>query len=230
MCQSGASIASCRFRPRSTWRRKTWSAHCSCWSPPGVPAGEPRLAVAQHEARRERRPRPLARRERRRETLLEPEHLRAGAERPAERRDHRRALQPAAARRRRDQVAEPVGDVEVHGVAARRLAGAERRRGAATSDGSRAERPAAARRLRPRRSARGARRRIRARGAGRAAHRRRRSSRPGPRTRASRTRSSRARARLRLIAPTSNPSSSASCCSPAGPCPHAPVLQTVRPR
>ena len=34
---SGASIASCRFMPRSTWRRRTWSAHCSCWSPPGVP-------------------------------------------------------------------------------------------------------------------------------------------------------------------------------------------------
>ena len=24
-------------RPRSTWRRKACSAHCSCWSPPGVP-------------------------------------------------------------------------------------------------------------------------------------------------------------------------------------------------
>ena len=37
MWKSGASIASCRFSPRSTWRRKTCSAHCSCWSPPGVP-------------------------------------------------------------------------------------------------------------------------------------------------------------------------------------------------
>ena len=41
--------------------------------------------------------------------------------------DRRRALQPAAARRRRDEVAEAVRDVEVDGVAARRLAGAERR-------------------------------------------------------------------------------------------------------
>src|SRR4051794_34355227 len=48
----------------------------------GRPPREPRLAVAQCEARRQRRPRPLARRERRRQPLLEPEHLRARAERP----------------------------------------------------------------------------------------------------------------------------------------------------
>ena len=70
----------------------------------------------------------LPRRERARQARLEPEHLRARAERPAELRDHGRALQPAAARRRRDEVAEAVGDVEVHGVAARRLAGADRGR------------------------------------------------------------------------------------------------------
>ena len=59
-----------------------------------------------------------------RRALLEPEHLRTRPERPAERRDDRRALQPAAARRRRDQVPEAVGDVEVDGAAAR-LAGAD---------------------------------------------------------------------------------------------------------
>ena len=116
----------------------------------GSAVREPRLAAAQHEPGRERRARSRARLERRRQTLLEPEHLRARAERPAERRDHRRALQPAARRRRREEVAEAVGDVEVHGVAARRLSDAQwhrvtrrvvasgggRARGAAPSDAS----------------------------------------------------------------------------------------------
>ena len=110
---------------------------------------EPRLAAAQHEPRRERRPRPRARHERRREPLLEPEHLRARAERPAERRDRRRALEPAAGRRRREEVAEPVGDVEVHGVAARRLADAERQRVARRATASAAGRGRAAARPRP---------------------------------------------------------------------------------
>ena len=63
--------------------------------------------------------------------FLEPEHLRAAAEAEAEFRDHRRGLQPAAGRRRRDHVAGLVDDVEMHGVAAHlaeaadgRLAGA----------------------------------------------------------------------------------------------------------
>ena len=53
------------------------------------------------------------------------------AERPAEGGDHGRALQPATARGRGDDVAEAVRDVEMHGVAARRLAGARDRDGLA---------------------------------------------------------------------------------------------------
>ena len=85
------------------------------------------LAAAQHERRRERRARPLARLERVRQPLGEPEHLRARAEAEAEAGDDRGAVQPAAARGRRDEVAVAVGDVEVAGVARqaeRRLAGA----------------------------------------------------------------------------------------------------------
>ena len=87
-------------------------------------------AVAKREPGRERRPRPGARGERGRQALLEPEHLRAGAERPAERRDHRRAVQPPAARGGRDHVAPAVDRVQVHGVAARRLAATGRHEGA----------------------------------------------------------------------------------------------------
>ena len=61
--------------------------------------------------------------------FLEPEHLRPRPERPPERGDHGRALEPAAARRRGDEVAEAVRDVEVDGVAPRRLSGADSRRG-----------------------------------------------------------------------------------------------------
>ena len=70
---------------------------------------------------------PLARLERVRQPLREPEHLRARAEAEAEAGDDRGAVQPAAARGRRDEVAVAVGDVEVAGVARqaeRRLAGA----------------------------------------------------------------------------------------------------------
>jgi hypothetical protein len=63
--------------------------------------------------------------------FLEPEHLRAAAEAEAEFRNHRRGLQPAAGRRRRNHVAGRIDDVEMHGVAAHlaeaadgRLAGA----------------------------------------------------------------------------------------------------------
>ena len=127
---SGASIASWRFIPRSTWRMNACSAHCSCWSPPGVPHaryGSPsRSARPGQSVVRGRVPG----RSDDGEPLLEPEHLRARPERPAERGDDRRALQPAAARRRRDHVPEAIGDVEVHGAAAR-LARAERRLGRA---------------------------------------------------------------------------------------------------
>ena len=47
-----------------------------------------RLPVAKREPGAERRARPRTRPQRRRQPLLEPEHLRARAERPAERGDH----------------------------------------------------------------------------------------------------------------------------------------------
>src|SRR5712691_10415964 len=77
-----------------------------------------RLAVAQRHGRTERGARPLARREGRRMIFLKPEHLRAAAEAEAEFRNHRRRLQPAAGRGRRDHVAGGIDDVEMHGVAA----------------------------------------------------------------------------------------------------------------
>ena len=97
----------------------------------GRTPGHIRLAVAQRHGRAERGARTLARRQRGGVIFLEPEHLRAAAEAEAEFRDHRRGLQPAAGRRRRDHVAGLVDDVEMHGVAAHlaeaadgRLAGA----------------------------------------------------------------------------------------------------------
>ena len=86
----------------------------------GRAPGEIGLAVAQRQRRRQRRARAFARRQRGRMVLIEPEHLRAGAEAKAELGDHRRGLQPAAGRRRRHHVAGAIDDVEMHGVAAHR--------------------------------------------------------------------------------------------------------------
>ena len=90
-----------------------------------VPAGRAErqvgLSLPQRQGRRQRGPRPLARRDRRGQPGRQGEHLRAGAQAEPERRDDRRGLQPAAARRRADHVAPAVGDVEVAGVAAPRL-------------------------------------------------------------------------------------------------------------
>src|SRR5579883_2832537 len=83
----------------------------------GRAPGEIRLAVAQRERGRERRARTLARRQRAGMILIEPEHLPAGAEAESELGDHRRGLQPAARRRRRDHIAGLVDDVEMHRVA-----------------------------------------------------------------------------------------------------------------
>src|SRR5688572_21844027 len=71
----------------------------AAWGPPG----EVRGTVPQRETRTESGARTRPGPQRRRESFLEPEHLRARPERPAECRDDRRALEPAAARRRRDQ-------------------------------------------------------------------------------------------------------------------------------
>src|SRR3990170_4136566 len=80
---------------------------------------EARLPVSKRETRAERRSRARSRAKRGGEPLFQPEHLRARPERPPERRNDRRALQPAAAGRRRDEVAEPIRDVEMHGATAR---------------------------------------------------------------------------------------------------------------
>ena len=103
MWNSGASIAACRSRPRRTWRRKTCSDHWSCWSPPGVPNaryGSPSRRASQATASSADACAERARWQ----PLLEPEHLRARPERPAQLGDHRRALEPPAARRRRDEL------------------------------------------------------------------------------------------------------------------------------
>ena len=110
------------------------------------PPGEVGLAVAERQTRAERRARARSGAERRREALLEPEHLRPRSERPAERGNDRRALQPAAARRRRDHVPEAVGDVEMNG-AATGLAGAGGRRGSAERREPADPRPVLGRRL-----------------------------------------------------------------------------------
>ena len=123
--------------------------------------------------------------ERRRQALLEPEHLRARAERPAERGDHGRALEPAAARRCREDVPEPVRDVEVHGSPAL----GSPRPTVATARGCWEPSESGSVVLgRPRRPARGARPSTPPRGGCRGGPRRRRRARPGQRTRALRTR------------------------------------------
>ena len=77
-----------------------------------------RLAVAQRERGRQRGARPLARCETGGVALVQPEHLGARGQAEAELRDHRRALQPAARRRRRDHVAVAIDHVDMAGVAA----------------------------------------------------------------------------------------------------------------
>ena len=166
-----------------------------------------------------------------RQALLEPEHLRARAEAEAEPGDAGRALQPPAARRGRHEVAEAVGDVEVAGVAARRLAGARdgRRRPPAAHDGSRPVRaPGAARREASRRSAPAAPRVPRR--EQRLQRHRRRVAVPRLAVGERELRAldhARARARRRGTA-RARPSTIASCCRNTGPWPHGPVLNTVQ--
>ena len=88
-----------------------------------------RLTVAPGDRRRERRARALARLERARQPFLEPEHLAPGAEAEAETGNHGRAVQPAAARGRGDDVAVTVDHIDVARVAQDRLAGSGRRCG-----------------------------------------------------------------------------------------------------
>jgi hypothetical protein len=86
------------------------------------PEREVRLPVPERERRAERRPRPAPRGERARQALRQPEHLRPRPEGKAELGNEGRAVEPAAARRGRDEVAVAIDDVDVAGVATRRLA------------------------------------------------------------------------------------------------------------
>src|SRR5262249_31467608 len=83
----------------------------------GRAPGHVRLAVPQGHANRQRRARALARREGAWQALLEPEHLPTRSERPAQFRNDRRGLQPAAGWGRREHVAGLVDDIDVYGVA-----------------------------------------------------------------------------------------------------------------
>src|SRR5690349_16682467 len=85
-----------------------------------------RRTPACRAGRRQRRARPLAGRQRAGLTFLEPADLAARADREAELGHHRRAVQPAARRRRRDHVAVLVDDVEMHRVAAHLAHAADR--------------------------------------------------------------------------------------------------------
>ena len=96
-----------------------WSVHWSCWSPPGVPSARYGSPSRSDQRRRQRRARPLAR-VRASSAVLPRARTSARASRGrTELRYDRRPPQPAAARRRRDHVAEAVDDIEVHGVALR---------------------------------------------------------------------------------------------------------------
>src|SRR3954453_2527443 len=77
-----------------------------------------RLAVAQCHGRAQRGARALARRQRGRMILLQPEHLRAAAKAEAKLRNDGRRLKPTAGGRRRDHVAGVIDDIEMYGVAA----------------------------------------------------------------------------------------------------------------
>src|SRR3569623_55965 len=100
----------------------------------GRAPGKIRLAVTHRHGWGKSRARTLARLQRSRMLLVQPEHLRACAEAQAKLRNDRRRLQPSARRWHRDHVAVAIDDVEMHGVATlgadppdRRLAGAESR-------------------------------------------------------------------------------------------------------
>ena len=113
----GASIASCRLRPRCRWPSSGAELPLVLHVAAGRADRHVGLAVAEHERRRQRRARALARLERVGQALGEPEHLRARAHAEAEAGDDRGAVEPAAARGGGDEVAVAVGDVEVAGVA-----------------------------------------------------------------------------------------------------------------
>src|SRR5215469_3683801 len=79
--------------------------------------GKIRCAVSQHQTRRQCRPRAAPGSQRASQSGRESEHLRSGSQAEAKARNDWRALQPAAAWRRGNHVAEPVGNVEMAGIA-----------------------------------------------------------------------------------------------------------------
>ena len=119
-----------------------FSDHWSCWSPPGVPNAS--TVPSSRSARdgvnvvRGRRP---GISDAGRPGCSQNICARVPRQKPSAG-DRRRALEPAAARRRGDEVAEAVGDVEVAGVAAGRLAEAGAGRGQAGDVGQARVRPA----------------------------------------------------------------------------------------
>ena len=167
-------------------------------------------------------------------------------EREAEGRDHRRRVQPAAGRRGGHQIAEPVGDRDVAGVAAR-LAGARDRRlcrgrvadgvGPAADRKRRQARRATVRRPRPQLAGRRVARRAIGRESAYAAERSASSGTSGSSpyqasrsANASFAHSTTVWTKSAVPGRRSNPSSSASCWSSVGPWLHAPGLHTVQPR
>ncbi len=92
----------------------------------GRAEGEIGFAVLERERRRQCAARAPAGFEARRQPLLEPEHLHPRAEAEAQFGDHRRALQPAAARGRRHHVAPAVDHIDMAGVAGHRAMAADR--------------------------------------------------------------------------------------------------------
>ena len=114
-----------QVQPAVDVARRTCSAHCSCWSPPGVPYashGSPPRSTSPGESVVRGRVRGTS------DDASPSSSQNICARVPSG--------QPSAGivgelwsqpprRRRREEVAEAVGDVEVNGVAARRLADAE---------------------------------------------------------------------------------------------------------
>src|SRR5579862_74491 len=91
------------------------------------PVGEPRLAISQHQSGRKCRPGSYTGRKRRWQPFFQPEHLSARPERPTQRGNRGRTLQPTATWGRRDKIAPAVCDVEVDCVTPRWLAIAKAR-------------------------------------------------------------------------------------------------------
>ena len=245
LAQEGGGRRSPRWRSRPKRAgQEELRVHWSWPSPPGVPKARQGLPSRRAtDGLRVVRGRAPGRREPA-SPSSRPEHLGPGAEAEAEAGDDRRALQPAAAGGGRDQVAVPVGHVDVAGVAEGRLPdpsgrwrpprsrsepGREGRRGRARP-ATRGVAPATPRR----RPGPGGRRRSPGRAGRQGARRRRRGRRTrlrGRRRRAWRTRS-RCGRRRRCPGPSrpGRPAlEQAQLLSSTGPWPQGPVLQTVQP-